>query len=40
MENTSKPTRCPRCGNPSMEIDMAAGKAKCASCGYEIFFKK
>lgn len=37
MEKNSK---CPRCGEPAMEIDWEIGKAKCKKCGHEIFFQK
>ena len=35
-----KAGKCPRCGEPAMEVDWESGKAKCSKCGYEIGFQK
>jgi ribosomal protein L37E len=39
-EEGKKTTKCPRCGEASMEIDFKSGKARCTKCGYEIPFQK
>jgi ribosomal protein S27AE len=40
MEKPRQGSKCPRCGEPAMEVDWKTGKAKCGKCGHEIFFQK
>ena len=41
MEEESKgKSKCPRCGEPAMEIDVETGKAVCRKCGYRVDFQK
>lgn len=41
MEKAGKgKSRCPRCGEPEMEIDVETGQAVCGNCGYRVDFQK